>query len=278
MKPHESVSDTGKSNETKQDSISGYAPVNGLKMYYEIHGKGKPIVLIHGGGSTIQTTFGTVLHAFAKNRQVIAVELQGHGHTADIDRDLSFEQDADDVAALIKYLKIDKADFFGFSNGGNTAIQISIRHPDIVRKLVVGSAFINRNGAFPGFFDFMKNVTLKDMPKELQSAFLKVAPPPANLQALHDRCQKRMVNFKDVDTSDIKKISAPVFIISGDKDVALLEHTVEMLRLFQNSKLAIIPGGHGAYIGEVSTISKPSKIPELTVAMIEEFLDEPLSK
>jgi pimeloyl-ACP methyl ester carboxylesterase len=107
-------------SEVMQDSSSGYASVNGLKMYYEIHGKGAPLVLIHGGGSTIQTSFGRVLHSFAKDRQVIAVELQGHGHTPDINRPETFEQDADDVAAILKYLKIENADFFGFSNGGNT--------------------------------------------------------------------------------------------------------------------------------------------------------------
>src|SRR5687767_1031626 len=97
-------------NQTKLDTIYGYAPVNGLKMYYEIHGTGMPLVLIHGGGSTIQTSFGRVLHDFAKTHKVIAVEMQAHGRTADIDRPLSFEQDADDIAALLKYLKIAKAD------------------------------------------------------------------------------------------------------------------------------------------------------------------------
>src|SRR5689334_17031450 len=107
-----------------------YASVNGLKMYYEIHGEGAPLVLIHGGGSTIQTTFGRVLPALAKNHKVIAVELQAHGHTADIDRPLSFEQDADDVAELLKQLHIEKADVFGFSNGASTTLEIAIRHPE----------------------------------------------------------------------------------------------------------------------------------------------------
>ena len=111
--------------EIKQGSVTGYAPVNGLKMYYEIHGKGAPLVLIHGGGSTIQTSFARVLHSLANHRQVIAVELQGHGHTTDGTGPETFEQDADDVAGLLKYLKIDNADFFGFSNGGNTAMRVN---------------------------------------------------------------------------------------------------------------------------------------------------------
>ena len=135
---------------------TGYASVNGLKMYYEIHGSDKskpPLVLIHGGGSTITTTFGTVLPLFVKHREVIAVELQGHGHTADIDRPVTFEQDADDVAALLNHLKITQADFFGFSNGGSTTLQIAIRHPKIARKLVVASAIFKRDGMPPQFWE-----------------------------------------------------------------------------------------------------------------------------
>ncbi|MDZ4846107.1 MAG: alpha/beta hydrolase [Chitinophagales bacterium] len=102
-------------------------------MYYEIHGTGAPLVLIHGGSSTIQTTFGRVLPVFAKTHKVIAVEMQAHGRTADIDRPLSFEQDADDVAALLKYLNISKADIFGFSNGASTTLQLAIRHPELIK-------------------------------------------------------------------------------------------------------------------------------------------------
>src|SRR5690349_6401865 len=106
---------------------SGYAPIGELKLYYEIHGRGgMPLVLIHGGGSTIQTTFGRTIDLFAIDRQVIAVEMQAHGHTADIDRVMTFEQDADDISALLDYLKIQKADILGFSNGGSTSLQIAI--------------------------------------------------------------------------------------------------------------------------------------------------------
>jgi pimeloyl-ACP methyl ester carboxylesterase len=117
-------------NSNSTHDTSGYAPVNGLKMYYEIHGTGFPLVLIHGGGSTLQTTFGRVLPEFAKTHKVIAVEMQAHGHTADIDRPLSFSQDADDIAALLDYLHINKADVFGFSNGASTTLQFAIRHPE----------------------------------------------------------------------------------------------------------------------------------------------------
>ena len=179
-----------------QDSSSGYASINGLKMYYEIHGKGAPLVLIHGGGSTIQTSFGRVLHSFAKERQVIAVELQGHGHTPDINRPETFEQDADDVAALLKYLKIENADFFGFSNGGNTTMQIAIRYPNLVRKIILGSAFFKRNGMYPQFWESLNHSTLKDMPQLLKDAYKKVAPDPITCLKCTRKIKKECLSLR----------------------------------------------------------------------------------
>jgi alpha-beta hydrolase superfamily lysophospholipase len=132
---------------------NGYSEVNGIKMYYEIYGQGEPLVLLHGGGSTIHTTFGRVIPILAKHRKLIAVELQAHGRTSDRVQDATFEQDADDVATLLKHLNIDKADFFGFSNGGTTCVQIAIRHPEIVNKIILGSALCKRNGMPVQFWD-----------------------------------------------------------------------------------------------------------------------------
>ena len=169
--------------------IGRYTAVNGLKMYYEIHGSGKPLVLIHGGGSTIESTFGRVLPELAKTHQVIAVELQAHGRTLDIDRPLSFEQDADDVAALLKQLKIEKADIMGFSNGGTTALQVSIRHPQLVNKLVLLSAAYKRSGMPPGFFEGFQGASLeKMMPQALKDAYLKANPDPKGLQKMSGCC------------------------------------------------------------------------------------------
>lgn len=177
---------------------SGYSEVNGLKMYYEICGQGKPLVLIHGGGSTIQSNFEKVIPLFAKNRTVIAVELQAHGRTNDRNADLSFEQDADDIAALLKKLNIQKADFFGFSNGGTTTLQIAIRHPEIVDKIVVGSALAKRSGVSEWFWNFMKQAKLENMPEQLKAAYKQVASDISGLQIMHDRDAKRMVDFKDI--------------------------------------------------------------------------------
>jgi len=116
---------------------NGYSEVNGLKMYYEIYGQGKPLVLIHGGGSTIQVSFERIIPQLAKHRQIVAMDLQAHGRTNDRDTYLTFKQDADDVAQLLNNLEISKADFLGFSNGGHTLIEIALRHPGIINKLII---------------------------------------------------------------------------------------------------------------------------------------------
>jgi pimeloyl-ACP methyl ester carboxylesterase len=261
---------------TNDSSIfkSGYSEVNGIKMYYEIYGHGKPLVLIHGGGSTIQTTFGRVIPMLAQHRQLICVELQAHGHTSDRDKDLSFEQDADDVTTLLKNLNIPKADFFGFSNGGTTTVQIAIRHPEIVDKIILGSALCKRNGLPEQFWDFMKQAQLANMPEQLKEAYLKEAPNPNGLQIMHDKDVKRMVNFKDIPDEQIESIKTPTLIIIGDQDIIKPEHAIEMHRQIANSELAIIPGVHGEYIEEITTLKFDSKEASFVIPMIESFLDK----
>lgn len=260
------------------DFKSGYSEVNGIKMYYEIYGQGKPIVLIHGGGSTIQTNFGKLIPLLAKNRKVIAVELQAHGRTSDRNADLSFEQDADDVAALLKNLNIDKSDFFGFSNGGTTTLQIAIRHPEIVDKIILGSALAKRNGVPEWFWGFMEQARLENMPEQLKTGYKQVAADTNGLQIMHDRDARRMVNFKDIPDEQIKSIKAPTLIIIADKDIITYEHAIEMHRQIANSELAIIPGGHGEYIGEITTIKPDFKESDLIVPMIEKFLSKEAGK
>ncbi|PKW29780.1 alpha/beta fold hydrolase [Flavobacterium lindanitolerans] len=255
-------------------SKNGYANVNGIQMYYEIYGQGKPLVLIHGGGSTIQTTFGSIIPLLTQNRLLIGVELQAHGHTSDRNAELSFEQDADDVIALLDYLKIEKADFFGFSNGGTTALQIAIRHPERVRKIIAGSALCKRNGVPSQFWDFMKNATLDQMPQLYKDAYLKAAEHPENLKTMGDKCAKRMVDFKDISNEKLQSIKVPTLIVVGDADVMTPEHAVEMHQLISNSQLAIIPGGHGEYIGEITTLKPETKSKEFIVPLLEKFLNK----
>ncbi len=253
---------------------SGYSEVNGLKMYYEIYGQGKPLVLIHGGGSTIQTNFKLIIPLLGKNRKIIAVELQAHGRTNDRKADLSFEQDADDIAALLKNMNIDKADFFGFSNGGTTTLQIAIRHPEMVDKIILGSTLAKRNGVPAWFWGFMAQAKLENMPEQLKEGYIKVAADSNGLQVMHDRDVKRMLNFKDIPDHLIKSIKAPALIIIGDQDIITPEHAIELHRQISKSELAIIPGGHGEYIGEITTITPEFKESELVVPIIEKFLDK----
>lgn len=252
----------------------GYSDVNGIQMYYETYGQGKPLVLLHGGGSTIHTTFGRVIPLFSKERQLICVELQAHGRTADRTAELSFEQDADDVAALLKNLQVEKADFLGFSNGGNTVLQIAIRHPQLCNRIVAGSPLLKKNGTFPQFWEFMKNGTFEQMPQAYKDAFWAVNPDSAKLRNMYQKCANRMVNFKEFTDEQIKAIKAPVLLVNGDMDVATSEHIVAMSKLIPNCKLAIIPGGHGAYIGEITTLGPDYKESEFILPLIEKFLDE----
>lgn len=256
-----------------QSSPAGhYANVNGLHLYYEILGRGKmPLVLLHGGGSTIESTYGRILPELAQTHQVIAIELQAHGHTPDIDRPLSFEQDADDVAALLHQLHVEKADFMGFSNGGTTCLQIAIRHPALVHKLVLVSATYKRSGMPPGFFEGFPNATLANMPQPLQDAYLKASPGNTKgLQAMFNRDVARMMAFKDISDADIKSITAPALVINGDKDVVLPEHALELSRALPYAQLIILPGAHGEYIGEIC--SENTTLPKLVVSMINTFL------
>jgi pimeloyl-ACP methyl ester carboxylesterase len=228
-----------------------YATVNGMKMYYEIHGVGKPLVLIHGGGSTIESTYGRILPILAKSHMVIGIELQAHGHTADRDKPLSFEQDADDVAELLKQLKIDKADIMGFSNGGTTALQIAIRHPQVVRKLIIASATYKRSGMQPGFFEMMDHASFDQMPQPLKDAYMVANPDPKGLMTMFNRDVARMQSFKDISDADIKNIQLPALVINGDKDVTTNDHALLLSRTLAHGELAIIPGGHGEYIGDI---------------------------
>jgi pimeloyl-ACP methyl ester carboxylesterase len=276
-RPTPGAADAGASErkkETQMETKSGYAPVNGLKIYYEIHGipnPGRPpLVLLHGGGDTIGTSFGHVLPALARGRQVIAFEQQGYGHTADIaDRPFSFEQSADDTAALLEYLHIGQADLFGFSNGGTIALQVAIRHPEVVRKLVVASGFFKRDGGDPSFWEGMAQAKLEHMPKELKEAYLKVAPHPENLQMFFDKAVQRMRDFKDIPADTIRGIAAPTLVLVGDADVVRPEHAVETVRLLPHAQLAVLPG-----TDHMRLMTRA----EWLVPMVREFLDAPLPK
>ena len=256
---------------------SGHAPVNGIEMYFEIHGRRDdvPLVLLHGGGSTIDVTFSKVLPVFARRRRVIAVEEQGHGRTTDRDAPVTFESSADDVAALLRHLQVERADLFGFSNGASIALQAAIRHPDLVRSLVFASSMTKRSGAHAGLWEFMKRADISNMPQPLKDAFLRVNPDPEKLRAMHDKDAARMLAFRDVPDALVASVRARTLILAGDRDVVTPEHAVELSQLIPDARLLIVPGGHGDYIGEAVMTSRETRLPELIAGLVEEFLDSP---
>jgi pimeloyl-ACP methyl ester carboxylesterase len=259
-------------NATEAQTAGKYAHVNGIKMYYEIHGTGSPLVLIHGGGSTIKTNFSRIMPVLAKTHQVIAVELQAHGHTGDRDAPETFAQDASDVAELLKQLNISKADIFGFSNGGQTAIQLALDYPDRVNKLIIASAFYKRDAAPEAFWEGFKNPQFSSMPQVYKDEFAKINSDPAALMNMFSKDAHRMLLFKGWSDEEIKSIQSPALVVIGDRDLASPEHAAQMARLFPHGRLAILPGGHGEYFGEIYYPDKGSKMPELFAAMLDEFL------
>lgn len=251
-----------------------HAQVNGISMYFEIYGTGKPLVLIHGGGSTIETTFGRIIPLLAQHRQIIAMELQAHGRTSDRDNPESFKQDAFDIITLLQQLHIEKADFLGFSNGGQTALQIGMSYPEIAKKLIIASAFYKRDAVPAGFWEGMKNASFNDMPQQYKDAYLKVNNDTAGLHNMFNRDVQRMQNFTDWTDDDLRSITAPSLIIQGDKDLAFPEHAAAMAKLIPDCRLAIIPGGHGSYLGELTTLQNGEWKEMYVVGLFEQFLNE----
>jgi len=270
------LSTNAQNNNMETLKTSGHAPVNGIQMYYEIHGNdgGLPLVLIHGGGSTIETTFGVILPMLAAHNKVIAVEMQTHGRTSDRNAPETFEQDARDVAALLKYLKVDKANIMGFSDGGCTTMQLAMSHPELLNKMVVVSSNYQREGMAPGFFEGLQNATLKDMPEPLKAGFLKVTPDQDRLQNVFEKDRSRRLVFQDWPDAALQAIKTPALIMAGDKDVITTEHIVKLSRLIPGAQLIILPGVHGTLLGEICSAKKGSRQPEITATLVQEFLNE----
>ena len=162
----------------------------------------------------------------------------------------------------------------GFSNGGTTCIQIAIRHPEMVNKLILGSAIYKREGMQPGFFDGFQHASLDNMPAQLKEAYLLANSDPAGLQTMFEKDVARMVQFKDISEADVKAIRAPTLVINGDAEVVLAQHALTLSRTLPHGQLAILPGGHGDYIGEICAPDKNNKLPFLVMTIIETFLNE----
>jgi len=244
-----------------------YATVNGLKMYYQVEGNGRPLVLIHGGVCTIEACMGTVRAQLVKSWKTIAMEQQAHGRTADIDRPLTYEQMADDTATLLKQLKIENADIVGYSMGGAIALRLAVKYPELVRKVVVFGTGYSAGGFPPGFLDAFKALKAEDIPAAFRQEYEKVAPDPKRWPALVEKIKGLVNNAKDLAPDDLKTIKAPVLVMIGDADIVRPEHAVEMFRLIPNAKLGIVPvSDHFAFVQRSDWI----------FAMTKAFLDAPM--
>jgi pimeloyl-ACP methyl ester carboxylesterase len=262
--------------------ITGYAPVNGLKMYYEVHGRGEPVVLLHGAFMTITNNWDGWIGELAKTRKVIAVEMQAHGRTADIDRDISGENLADDVAALLDHLKIPKADLIGYSMGGGVAMRCAVRHPGKVRKVVVLSSPFRRDGMIKEAADSIPKLTADDFKgSPIETEYKKLSPTPDQFPKFVKRVLATASNGQDIGADKLKATPAPMFFIHGDADGIRLEHVAEMYLLKggeihgdmkprSESRLAILPDTtHVTLMGRMAVI----------VPMVNEFLDaKPLKR
>jgi pimeloyl-ACP methyl ester carboxylesterase len=266
-------------NSRDAQGAGNYISVNGLEMYYEIHGSGQPLVLLHGAFSAIGTSFGNVLPELAKRRQVIAFEMQAHGRTADIDRPLSIEQMADDTVAAFKQLGLDNADFFGFSMGASIALQVAIRHPEVVRKLVLASITYKLEGVHPGLMEGLAEMKPEMMyGSPWHEEYMRIAPRPEDFATLFAKKTQMDRQLRDLPADAIEAIDAPTLLIIGDSDIVRPEHAVEMFRLLgggvmgdlaglSNSQLAILPGTTHATLVERG---------DWLGSMITAFLDVPM--
>ena len=267
---------TEHAHEMDRDGKGNYAEVHGLKMYYEIHGTGQPLVLFHGGLSAIGTSFGKLLPGLARGRQIIAIEQQAHGHTADIDRPLSYRQMANDTIALLSHLGIERADFFGYSIGAGIAIEIAIEHPSMVRKLVLATPIFTADGFHPGVLAGMEALQPEHLAgSPFEEEYARIAPKPQDWPQLIARVKQLNREFVDWSPEAIASIKVPTLLIAGDSDIVRPEHVVELFRLLgggvpgdnaglPQSQLAVLPG-----TTHITLVDRADWL----VSMITQFLD-----
>jgi pimeloyl-ACP methyl ester carboxylesterase len=261
-----------------QEPTTGYAPVNGLRMYYEIHGSadGEPLVLLHGSYMTISSNWTEWIGELSGTRKVIGVEMQGHGRTADIDRDFSYENLADDVAALLDYLEIEQVDLLGYSMGGGVAMQVAIRHPEKVRKVVSVSAVFRHDGWVKEALDAFPQLTAETFKgSPIETEYKKLSPTPDEFPSFVTRVIAMDLKPYDFGADKLEATKAPFLFIHGDADGVRLDHIAEMFRLKRGeimgdlrprseSRLAVIPDAT-----HVTLMEKSNAI----VPMVIDFLD-----
>jgi pimeloyl-ACP methyl ester carboxylesterase len=246
---------------------SGTVPVNGMNMYYEASGEGDPLIVLHGAYMTIPD-MGGIIPELAKTHRVIALEFQGHGRTNDIDRPITYPNLADDVAAFMAAMKIEKADIFGYSMGSAAGLQLAIRHPEKVDQLIAASVAYDAKGWQPAFTAMIPTMSVEmftEMPM-MEESYRKLAVDPEGFEALVTKLiqlEKEPMAWEE----DVKQLKTPVLIIAGDADVSTLEHNVALFRLLGGgemgdmgvplaaSRLAVLPAtSHTAVINQVEVL------------------------
>jgi pimeloyl-ACP methyl ester carboxylesterase len=263
------------------DVTTGYAPVNDLNLYYELHGEGPPLLLLHGAYMTIDM-MEPLLSGLAEFRRVIAVELQGHGHTADVDRPITYEQMADDAAALLDHLEFGVADLVGYSLGGGVGLQLAMRHPSVVHNLVVASSSYRSDGMHAAALEMFPSITPELFAgSPMEAAYLKIAPNPQDFPTLVEKLKLLDTTPFAWSPEDIGRIVAPTLIVVGDSDVVRLDHAVELFGLLGGGvmgdlaglptcQLAVLPGTTHFMPPGYGVLDRSG----LLIAMIKQFLDQ----
>ena len=250
-----------------------YATLNGLRIYYETHGSGKPLVLLHGGVLTLDRTFGPILSALAKNHQIIGIELQGHGHTADSAREMTLENLASDVEDLLRNLRIDQADFFGFSLGGMVSLELAVHHPELAGRLVLASVPYQLDGYHPGTRpgaaepDWGRLPTAADG-QMMENDYRRVAPDPAHFQQHVAKTSALVAAFRGWSVDQLRAVQSPTLLIIGDNDFVRIDHAAEMQRMIPGAQLAVLPGTR-----HMEVMWRADQV----LAIVIPFLDAPLA-
>jgi pimeloyl-ACP methyl ester carboxylesterase len=228
-------------------SVGTYAAVNGLQMYYEVHGSGRPLVLLHGGLLTIESSFAALIPELGQSHQVIAVELQGHGHTGDIDRAPTVPNLAGDVVALLDHLGIGSADLFGYSLGGLVALEAAIRHPERTGRLVLAAVHFRPDGyhdeiRFPERHPDSTRMPTQAEFDQMRADHLQVAPEPGDLDSFTAKAEAEVGAFQGWPAEVLGEVANPTLLMIGDHDFVRIEHAAEMLSRMPNAQLAVLPG------------------------------------
>jgi len=272
---------------TDKDQQKGYASVNGLNLYYEIHGSGEPLMLLPGGFETVEA-MGEIVPQLAATRRVIGVELQGHGHTADIERPLRFELMADDIAALIRHLGLERTDIFGFSLGGGVGLQTAIRHPEVVRKLALASTPFKKDGWYPEVLAGMASISVETFAgTPIHETYIKTSPRPEAWPTFV--AKMRQLLSEDYDwVEGVAALKTPILIMVGDADSIRPAHIVEFFGLLGGGKadgdmnglspaqLAVLPAT--THVGWAPPYHGITTRTELLLPIITEFLDSPMQE